>query len=698
MSEYKHVVGIDLGTTNTLACYTRKGKPEFVKFPGGKILPSVLYVDENDVIFVGQKAVSRGNLDPRNQIRSSKTDIGIFKDGGRYEKPWNCHGKTFNPTQVATEILKEVRRCFAKREHIADDEPIGAVITVPAYFNSNQTDETRKAGEAAGFQVMQIVTEPMAAAVEAVRDIGGNKRVLVVDLGGGTFDLSVLEAKQDEGRYKAIAIGGDQKLGGDDFDEALAAYFLSIIEEDTDMDLSSAHAAGMEAAEYYRAKARILEAATEAKCELSDMEETQIDIGNLLAPGGRDYSFSIKLSRQEFDEICQPLYDKIIERINKFVKDGAESGKFMAAEIEEVILAGGSSRIPYIQDAVSRVFGKVAKAELDPSTLVVYGAWHIAVASSGLASEGNIHIEDILSHSLGLEILNDQGKLILQKMLEKDTVYPSQRTEPFTTTYDNQEAIEINIYEAGSDCEDEAGIEHHDFYGSMILEGIERAPKGTPCIDVTFSYDKSRCLTVTATDRKTQASRTLQIKKGEKAVSQNRERPIDFMLLIDASGSMKGQELIEAKAAASALVEDMIDFSIHRIGVIKFNDVSELLSPLTDNRANMLQEKINNIVAQMGTNMVGALHKAYDELEKSSNDRVIIIVTDGSPDRRTQTVNYAKELKEKGIRIIGIGAGAGVNEECLKQIASENDFYKLDTMSELRDTFERVIQRITTRK
>ena len=318
MENNRIVVGIDLGTTNTLACYFKKGKPSFIRFPGsGSMLPSVLYVDEDGTLSVGEKANRRGIVDPKNEIRSSKTYMGDTN------KTWTCNGKTFSPTDAAELILREVKRCIIKKMKCAEDTQIDAVITIPAYFNSNQTDETRKAGERAGFNVMQIITEPMAAAITAVKEIGMDKKVLVVDLGGGTFDLSVLEADNSTSTYTAIDICGDRGLGGDDFDNAVMGYLINIIEDDLGIDLTDYKTAGIDEDEYNSAMGRIREEANKAKEELSDAQETDVDIENIFSYGGSQYSLNISLSRDDFEVECKPLFDKISDRIKTFVNETA---------------------------------------------------------------------------------------------------------------------------------------------------------------------------------------------------------------------------------------------------------------------------------------------------------------------------------------------------------------------------------------
>ena len=677
------VVGIDLGTTNTLACYMKKGKPELVRFPGSKkLLPSVLYVEkETGKIVVGEKAKKQGILDPLNRIRSSKTYMGDFA------KTWTCYGKTFTPTEVAIEILQEVKEGIKRRTKCSDDAKISAVITVPAYFNSNQTDETRKAGEAAGFRVLQIITEPMAAAVAAVKELELNEKIFVVDLGGGTFDLSVLEADQANHSYRALDIDGDRHLGGDDFDELLYQHFLRIIEDDLGLDLSSEKASGLVDNEYYSMTGRVHDAAEIAKIDLSEHSETEINISNLFTYNGKNYDFEYSLTRSEFDEICGELYEKIFSRIQHFVK---RSHTFSLEDLETIILAGGSCYIPKIQQEMTNIFHQSVDTQMDRSTLVVIGACFVAEAESGGLE---IQVQDVISHSLGVETVTPDGRLVLTKMLKKGEVYPCESKKLYTTTLDNQTEIPIHVYEAGSDQEFMEETAYHDFYGGLVLEGIEIAPKGEPGIEVTFQYDKSRCLTVIAEDQKTKVRKEVKIRKGEKTVSKPQAKAVDFMLLLDRSGSMAGEPIAEAKKACHALLNEMIDFSVHSLGLIAFDNMPKLLCQLTQDK-NALNSQVESIIPDGGTNVVGPLKLAYQELEKSKNERVIVLVTDGYPFDEDAAVRYANKLKKAGIRIISIGVGMNLKSAFLKNIANKDDAYQLANMSELRDTFKTVILKI----
>ena len=679
-------VGIDLGTTNTLACYLKKGKPTLIKFPGsGSVLPSVVYVDEEGKLSVGEKAKTWGAVDPENVIKSSKTYMGDFK------KHWQSHGMDFTPTSTAAEILRNVKAAVIKKMKCSNDAVVNAVITVPAYFNSNQTDETKKAGEMAGLNVLRIITEPMAAAIAAVKELDISKKIFVVDLGGGTFDLSVLEADQSTHSYNALDIDGDRHLGGDDFDNALFEYFKEYIEDDLGLDLSSQKASGLSYVEYHKMRGLIYREVEEAKIALSEDEEYEVEIPDLFSYNGKFYCFNLTITREEFNNICAELFKKIFQRINDFT---INSDRFKKQEIEKVVLVGGSSYIPKIQEEVEKIFKMPVNLEMDRSTMVVTGACFVAEAEKGGVV---FNVKDVLSHSLGIEVVgHDNGKMIFSTILHKGEVYPTSRTEDYTTVMDNQQSIDINVYEAGSDCEGRDSIEYHDFYGGFTLDGIEVAPSGVPHIDVTFSYDKSRCLTVEAADKKTGAKKVIQIKKGEKVASHKQQQPVDFMVLLDASGSMCGEPMNEAKIACNSLIKEMIDLNIHRMGLIAFENDSHIISRLTHDKASLLR-KISSIDAGGGTVMQKPLRDAYFEMDGNSNEKVIVMVTDGYPFDSDESLGYARKLKTNGIRIVAIGVGSGIDLNFLTALASPDDAYQLDNMSELKNTFKEVVARVTER-
>ena len=681
-------IGIDLGTTNTLACYMKKGKPTLCKFDGEKMLPSLVYVEKDGSLTIGHVAKVKGEGDPDHLIRSSKTFMGDPM------KKWEMRGKSLTPTDVAAEILRQVKAAVLKRLKKEEDTVVQAVITVPAYFSGKQKAETKKAGERAGMQVLRIITEPMAAAVAAGREKELKGRLLVVDIGGGTFDLSILEADSQKDEYTARDTDGDHHLGGDDFDGLLYDYFLEILGEKTGMDFSTLAASGLTENAYASLRGRVAREVEGTKKTLSESTEKEVSIANLFPYKGSTYTFDTVIDRDQFDEICQGIYDKISTRLENFLR----KQPFSVDKIDSVILAGGSCYIPRIRADVEKLVRQQADTELSLDTLVVIGACIVADhEASGIEAKGVI--QDIISHSMGVEIVDEKGNHFLSKILEKGQPYPCESTRRYTTYVDNQTAVEINIYEAGSDAEDIDEIDSHDLYGSLLLDNIRVAPKGTPSIDVTFSYDKNQVLEITAEDQDTHVRKQILIRENEKAAINPPKPALDFMLLLDASGSMSGYPMTEAKKACNALVGDMLDFSVQRLGLATFATEAKLLLDLSRDQRDMLA-KIATISGSGATNMAAALSIADGTLSQSSNDKVVIIVSDGHPYLNgcpkivDQTLQLADTMRSRGIRIVAIGVGNGVNSDFLRKLANEGDDYKLDDMKELETTFRTAISAI----
>ncbi len=682
------VVGIDLGTTNTLACYFVNGKKKLLKFKGGAtMLPSVIFTDKNNNVIVGQPAQSRGAMDPSRMIRSAKTFIG----NSELNKTWKHGKRVYTPTDVAIEVLKEVRERLIRNMRLDDNEEIGAVITVPAYFNDNQRDETRKAGTAAGFKVMWILEEPTAAAIEAVHAKHLDKKVFVVDIGGGTFDLSVLEADHANHTYTAIAIDGDDRLGGDDFDKAVQQEFIRHIEDDTGIKLTDYKSAGLEEADYNSLMNRLLNEARHAKEELSEVTECPITLPNLTTLGGKNYELDFVFTRKAFERACKPLFDRIFNQLNEFVKDNK---RFKRKDIGHVILAGGTCFIPYIKERIEKDLGIKPDDDLPLSQLVVSGAARVAEAkSSGLEGEG-VEIKSILAHSLGIKVMTKNGKFIFDKILEKDTPYPCEsKIQEYITTADNQTQIEVEVYEAAE--EGTRDLDRQRSRGSLILKNLPPAPKGKTKVGVKFEYTKDQRLKVTVIDYQDSNNyKEVEIDKNARPSEKSANTsPIDMVLMLDSSGSMY-DGISQAKNACSKLINEMIDLSVHRLALMSFDSSPRMFCHLTGDKA-ALTKQLARIDLGGSTEMVSALRMANGELENSTRQKIALLVTDGYPDERRPTVAYAGDLRRKGIKIIAIGVGKGFDKNFLDEMVGAKNSFVIENMSELTAIFERVIDALT---
>lgn len=474
----KVALGIDLGTTNTVCCRFDNSL-DFVKFKGKELLPSVLYYRDGKTL-VGDSARKKAITYPENVIMSSKTYMGDD------DKIWEIQDRKFTPTEVAENVLKEIVK-EAKKTYGADE--CAAVITVPAYFTSKQYRETEKAAEEAGIEVIEILPEPMAASIAYGIDENDNQKIFVIDLGGGTFDVSILSIDGNE--FNTINVDGNRKLGGDDFDQALVELCLRQIRRDTGINLSSQEKSGIENKLYQQIMRKLQFECEKAKVELSAMEETEIIIPSLIPRDNGAVNFQLKLTRDEFVDRCEELLDRI-ERIIKRCLNDADCS---VGEIDKVILVGGSSNILAVRALVQRIFNQSPYSDKDLSKLVAIGAAIKATGDKTLIKDKEIKVTNILSHALGIRVVNDRFSIILPK----GTEYPCEESDNYTTVSDFQPSVSIKIYE-GEDTED---IINDYYYDEYEHEGIEKNLAGVPQIEVTFYFDKNRVLHVSSRDLKT---------------------------------------------------------------------------------------------------------------------------------------------------------------------------------------------------
>lgn len=692
-------VGIDLGTTNTLACCRIKGRMKLLKFRSSQMLPSVMYVEKQPdgtiKEIVGKAAKAKGVPDPNNCIQSSKTYIGLT---GENAKTWTCHGKTYTPTDVAARILKEVHQKVREAYDLEEGDIVQAVITIPEYFSATQSDETKQAGKRAGMEVLRIITEPVAAAVSAADDVEG--KIFVVDLGGGTFDVSALEISSQ--KFSTLAIGGERRLGGDDFDECLVRYFLKYIESDLSIDLSSLECSGLDYEEYYTMMAKIKNGAVELKEELSESEEAEVNIPRLFTYGAdkRGYDFSMEMDRETFNSICAPLFERIIQVIDKTVKNSA---KFKKEELKKIFLVGGSCYIPKVQEDVERYFGLSANSEQDRATQVAMGAGKIADAWDGFTPEKNRvdpfgdKLQDIISHSMGIEVLDGANKCVFSQLLAEGTLYPSMRKEIYRTAYDNQDSVIIRVYEkTDSDSSDfiEENNKNFDLYGSFVLEGIDKAPAGQTEICVTFDYDHSRTLHVTAEDTKSHVAKQVELHKGQIVEESRSVKPTDFYVLLDVSGSMSGKRIIEAQNACEKLILETLDLSVHRLGLITFGSIATLQCNLTQDKKILLEAvKTAGMRIYGSTNMNAAIKMGRNALcqDNDSHNKAMILITDGDPDNSRTTLQEAAAARNSQISIATIGV-YGATVGFLRKISDDSNLcFMVNNIEKLSDTFGQAV-------
>jgi len=533
-------VGIDLGTTNSVVAVMEGGEPVVISTSeGSRTMPSVVAFKQNGERLVGVTAKRQGVVNADNTIYSIKRFMGhtiaevpdeIGRIGYKMKSGKNGQavavvpalGKDLTPEEVSAMILQKLK---ADAEAYLGETVDQAVITVPAYFNDAQRTATKNAGEIAGLKVLRIINEPTAASLAYGLDKKANETILVFDLGGGTFDVSVLDV--GEGVFEVRSTAGDSHLGGDDYDNKIVDYLISEFKKDQGVDLSKDRAAIQ----------RLREAAERAKIELSNQMSTQVNLPYLTAVDNEPKHMDYNLSRAKFEELTADL----MARVKKPFNQALEDAKLKPGDINEVILVGGSTRMPQVQELVKKLTGKEPNRSVNPDEVVAVGA---AIQAGVLGGEvKNIVLLDVTPLSLGVET---QGG-IFDKLIERNTTIPTKKSRVYTTAADNQPEVEIHILQG-----ERPMARDNKSLGRFHLAGIPPAPARVPQIEVTFDIDANGILNVSAQEKGTGSKQSITI-----TGSGNLNRSeIDRMVTeaeMNADSDKKQQELIELKNKSESL-------------------------------------------------------------------------------------------------------------------------------------------------
>lgn len=513
------IIGIDLGTTNSCVAVMEGGKPTVIaNTEGARTTPSVVAFTKTGERLVGEPAKRQAVTNAEKTIASIKRDMGT--DNGR-----TIDDKKYSPQQISAMILQKLK---ADAESYLGEKVSEAVITVPAYFNDAQRQATKDAGKIAGLDVKRIINEPTAAALAYGLDNEKEQKILVYDLGGGTFDVSIIEI--GDGVIEVLATNGDTRLGGDDFDNKLIQWMIDEFKKQEGIDLSSDK----------MAMQRLKEAAEKAKKELSSATTTNINLPFITATAEGPKHFDMNLTRAKFDELTNDLVERTAVPVQNALKDAG----LTASEIGQVLLVGGSTRIPAVQDKVKQLTGKEPSKSLNPDECVAIGASVQGGKLAGDAGAGEILLLDVTPLSLSIETMGG----VATKLIERNTTIPTKKSQIFSTAADNQTAVDINVVQG-----ERQFARDNKSLGQFRLDGIPPARRGVPQIEVTFDIDANGIVNVSAKDLGTGKEQKITITAGSNMSDEDIEKAVREASEYEAQDK-KRKEAIDARNDADSMV------------------------------------------------------------------------------------------------------------------------------------------------
>ena len=595
------IIGIDLGTTNSCVAVMEGGKPTVIaNTEGARTTPSVVAFTKTGERLVGEPAKRQAVTNAEKTIASIKRDMGT--DNGR-----TIDDKKYSPQQISAMILQKLK---ADAESYLGEKVSEAVITVPAYFNDAQRQATKDAGKIAGLDVKRIINEPTAAALAYGLDNEKEQKILVYDLGGGTFDVSIIEI--GDGVIEVLATNGDTRLGGDDFDNKLIQWMIDEFKKQEGIDLSSDK----------MAMQRLKEAAEKAKKELSSATTTNINLPFITATAEGPKHFDMNLTRAKFDELTNDLVERTAVPVQNALKDAG----LTASEIGQVLLVGGSTRIPAVQDKVKQLTGKEPSKSLNPDECVAIGASVQGGKLAGDAGAGEILLLDVTPLSLSIETMGG----VATKLIERNTTIPTKKSQIFSTAADNQTAVDINVVQG-----ERPFARDNKSLGQFRLDGIPPARRGVPQIEVTFDIDANGIVNVSAKDLGTGKEQHITITAGSNMSDEDIEKAVKEAAEYEAQ-DRKRKEAIDARNDADSFVfqtekalnevGDKIDASEKSALEADLSDLKALLESTKDaemtedqvselkGKQEALMTKAQNLFTKMYENMQGAAGAAGPDM------------------------------------------------------------------------------------
>ena len=623
-------IGIDLGTTNSCVAVMEDGSPKVIEnSEGGRTTPSIVAFASGGEVLVGQAAKRQAVTNPANTLFAIKRLIGRRFDDDVVQRDigmvpykivkadngdaWvEADGKKMAPPEISAKVLQKMKKTA---EDYLGEKVTEAVITVPAYFNDSQRQATKDAGRIAGLEVKRIINEPTAAALAYGMDKKrGNQKLAVYDLGGGTFDISIIEIAEVDGehQFEVHSTNGDTFLGGEDFDKCVMDYLADEFKKDQGIDLRQDPLAVQ----------RLKEAAEKAKIELSSTQQTDVNLPFITADATGPKHLTVKMNRAKLEALVEDLIERTIEPCKVALKDAG----FSTSEIDEVILVGGQTRMPMVQAKVEALFGKEPRRDVNPDEAVAIGA---AIQGAVLAGDvDDVLLLDVTPLSLGIETLGG----VMTKLIQKNTTIPTRANETFSTAEDDQTAVTVHVLQG----ERERAADNKSL-GRFNLEGIPAGPRGTPQVEVTFDIDANGILNVSAKDKASGKEQSIVI-KASSGLSEDEVQRMVRDAVVHADEDRKLHELVQARNQADALIHstrksmeaagDKLDAGSRSAIESAIKSLEEAMNgddrALIENKASALSSAANQMAAHLYENQTA--QQAADGAGPSGSDHTSDVV------------------------------------------------------------------------
>ena len=625
------VIGIDLGTTNSCVAVLEGGEPTVINSTeGGRTTPSIVAFTKDKERLVGQPAKRQAVTNPQNTIFSIKRFMGrMFNEVGTEikEVPYSVEkgdsgnlvvkasGKSYTPPEIGAMVLQKLKQ--TAEEHLGSSIS-DAVVTVPAYFNDSQRQATKDAGKIAGLNVLRIINEPTAAALAYGMDKQKEETIAVFDLGGGTFDISILEL--GDGVFAVKSTNGDTHLGGDDFDQKVIDWIAKEFKASDGIDLKSDP----------MALQRLREAAETAKVELSSSKQTEINLPFITADSSGPKHLNMTLTRAKFEELVSDLTKRTIDPCLKAIKDAGLN----SSDINEVILVGGSSRIPKIQEKVKEIFGKEPNRSVNPDEVVALGA---AIQGGVLAGDvDDILLLDVTPLSLGIETLGS----VSTKLIERNTTIPTKKSQVFSTAADNQTTVEIHVLQG----EREMAVDNKTI-GRFHLDGIPSAPRGVPQVEVTFDIDANGILNVSAKDKATGKEQSIRIEASSGLSDTEVEKMVNDAKKHEGEDKEK-REMIDLQNQAEQLIyqtEKNLDEYKDKLDKNEKKNLEDAVAKLKTCKDGTNIEDLKSSLEEVNTAWNAVASKMYEAAKEEGADQ------EAAPSDKNKKKNKSKKKDDAEI-------------------------------------------------